>query len=143
VRAVHYTDRGTSFFSCCYLFKYGGIFVVVNLHRHTVRKYMKKNVKTNVRKKRSPSVATRSRQKEVLRLAGLVTKKNGRSWPTYGSARQIEGALFNQSGTVVSLRQVQRDLRAAGLRPYAGPTLTTRCVPDLTKKSKFAKKITC
>jgi len=112
---------------------------LLGLDRHTVAKYW---ANPTIRpRQREPSAKLKSRRKALHSLAKKVTTKGNRSWPTFGSASQLRSALFNSTGTLLSVRQIQRDLHSVGLKPYVRPSAPTRTKVDLSKKTAFAKRM--
>jgi len=93
------------------------------------------------RKQRKPCPRVTKRIRIVKKLASMKESRGGRTYPRYGSAAEIRGALRKATGEIVSVRQVLRYLSAGGLRPYVRPTSTTRRACDLAKKKAFAKRM--
>ena len=79
-------------------------------------------------------------RKEIVRIAKLTCKKAHRAWPRYSSCKQMQGALHQRSGRLVSTRSINRALHQAGLKPYVRKAHPTRSRSDLLKKKAFAQK---
>lgn len=107
--------------------------------RKTIRAAVKRNFKPAQRQRR---VAPKILKRRVIlrRLAGLVAQKGHRKWPKYPSATHLRAALAEQSGEVLNVRQVQRELHAIGLKPYKRQPAATKSRVDIAKKKAFAKK---
>jgi hypothetical protein len=70
-------------------------------------------------------------------MTDVRVKKGSRVWPKYGSASQLRVALASTTGEVISLRTIQRDLIASGLKSYVRKKVPTRTAKDLAVRSAF------
>lgn len=110
-------------------------------NRKTVQKYLAGVPRPKQRRRCARDRETNKRNKIVIRLAKATTKKAGRTFPTYGSARHVANALTKLHHIKISPRQVSRILGAAGLHPYKRPQATTRDPDEVKTKVKFAKEV--
>lgn len=82
----------------------------------------------------------RRRRSVLRRLAAATAQKQHRRWPKYSSSAQLRGALAQETGELLSNRQIQRELHAIGLKPYVRPRHATRSRSDMIKKAAFARR---
>ncbi len=80
------------------------------------------------------------RRRAMKALALRQKKKAHRTWPEFGSSSGIRTALFRSHGVLLSVRQIQRELHTAGLRPFKRPSTTTKSPVDVAKRRAFAVK---
>lgn len=91
--------------------------------------------------KRQPRLSDKVlKRRRVLRLlCGKIVQKQHRRWPKYASSAHLRAALAQESGEVVSKRQIQRDLHAIGFKSFTRPSHATRSRADLSKKAAFGR----
>jgi hypothetical protein len=104
-----------------------------------VKKYITNNFKVEKRVVKERA-ALAKRRRQLLVLANKRSKKGSRTWPTYSSASQVKAAL-NERGTILSVRQVQRELHKIGLKAYVRQPVPTRCAADKVKRRAFGKSM--
>lgn len=92
------------------------------------------------KKSRRPSPKVKARLRLLRNLAKQTSRKGSRVWPTYGSARKLRQELFRRTGEMMSVRQVQRDLHKAELKPYKRQTTPTRKAHETLTKKRFCIK---
>lgn len=97
--------------------------------------------RTCTRRKRAPSPGLAKRRRCLLQLAGTVCRKGHRTWPKYGSSRQLRAGLKEKTGELLSRRQIQREMKSLGLKPYVRQATTTRNPLELRKRKIFAKRM--
>ena len=98
----------------------------------------------NYEPKPQPRATTKrvlARRKALDLLVKKVSKKGSRSWPTYGSAKELRSALKNKTGELVSERTIQRELHHLGYHPYVRQKVPTRSQVDLQKRRAFGKRM--
>ena len=91
--------------------------------------------------RRKVPVKVLQRRRELTKLASKVKKVEHRSFPQYGCARQLRAGLKEKTGEVLSTRQVQREMKAAGMKPYVRQVVPTRTPADLRKRKAFGKRM--
>lgn len=107
------------------------------IDRRTIKKYVQaKFQRVPAQRKRSNKVI--QRRKLLVRLAGMRLRKGSRVWPKFCSAAQLQGALLEQSGEHLSVRQIQRQLNEAGLTAYVRTPVPTRASHDVAQRKAFA-----
>jgi hypothetical protein len=92
-------------------------------------KYLRKSRRTILKRRRA-----------LKQLARAVKRKHHRTWPEYGSARQLQKGLLKTTGEQLSVRHVQRELHNCNLRAFKRPTAPTRKIGELAAKRRFARK---
>lgn len=112
-----------------------------NHSRNAVAKLVKRRFSPPTYKKRPRNTRIAARRKALVALAKQTVKKQHRVFPKYSSAKQLAASLARKTGEPrLSPRQIARDLRAAGLKPYVRPRWPTRSTKDIRQKVAFAKK---
>jgi hypothetical protein len=107
--------------------------------RRTIAKYLAVDFERQEIRRAVPE-RIRKRRRVIRRLAIQLSRCGDRSWPTYGSASQVQQALLNKTGEALSRRHVSRELRAIGFRSFVRPTVPTRTKADFEKRRAFAKR---
>ncbi len=108
--------------------------------RRTIAKYINcRFQRVHTQRKRSKKLIVR--RKLLVKLAKERVRKGSRVWPKYSSASQLRAALHRTTGELLSKRQIQRELRSAGLRSFVRTQVPTRTSLDLAKRKAFAKKL--
>ena len=88
-----------------------------------------------------------SKKSVLLRRAALVVlaKKTrivgSRTFPKFGSAARIACAYTSTTGNPISKRQVCRDLKSAGMRPFKRPRVPTRDAAEQATRTAFARRL--
>ena len=111
---------------------------VVGICRATAKHY----IDTNFKKRwfrRATTKRVKDRRKKLVQLATKVRQKSHRRFPAFGSAIRIRNQLFQETKETLSVRHVQRELKAAGLRCYKRPKAPTRCSKDRVRRKLFVK----
>jgi transposase/predicted transcriptional regulator len=107
----------------------------------TVRKFSRPVKKKKAKK--APSPTRRERLNALIRLNRMRVKKQHRTFVRYSSAAQLRAALTTEikklGFTIPSTRQVQRDLRSLGLKPYIRQKVPTRIAADKVSREEFAR----
>lgn len=110
----------------------------------TVRAIVEAGPKSRARKepkKTAKKQALTKRRKILVRLAETVVKKGHITFPKYGSATALRAGLKLTTGELLSERQIQRELKAAGLKPYVRQPVPTRTPIDIAKRKAFGKRL--
>lgn len=113
---------------------------VLGRSRTVVSKYARCSLSQTRHKKRAPRASLLDRRSKVVKLAGLLTSREGRSFATYGSTRQIRSALHRTYGIKVSARTISRDLRGAGWRNLVRRNTPTRNTKEIAERFAFCKR---
>lgn len=113
----------------------------VGVSRASVAAALRRNCKREPRKARAPCKKIVHRRQTLRRLAMATTTKAHRKFPTHGSAAGLRRALKQQTSETLSVRQVQRELHSAGLRPFVRPKKPTRGIQDLRNRNQFRRWI--
>ena len=108
--------------------------------RATVRAVVNRRFEA-VKFSRKTSAKLQKRRKALVKLASNVTKVQHRSFPTNGCARQLRASLKNATGELLSERQIQRDMKKAGMTSYVRQVCPTRTAVDLRKRKAFGKRM--
>lgn len=113
----------------------------VGCDRRTVTKYLALGDRANQYKyTRKESAEVKKRRQVIAKLVKVMIKKDGRTWPAYGSPRALQRVLPSHGVRPVSRRLVASDLSAMGLKSYVRPTTPTRRVCDLERRRAFARR---
>lgn len=111
---------------------------LLGVDRKTVAAAIKRRFKRVTARKRQCSDAIKKRRRALVKLAKTTKSKGGRQWPAYGSAPKLRAALRATTGELLSVRQIQRELRQARLTCYVRPTATTRKISEVSRRREFA-----
>lgn len=109
--------------------------------RGTVARCIVRGSSSTTRKGRAAPAEIRRRNRLIVKLAKATRSCKGRVFPTYGSAPRISIALKKKYRFKCGARQVQRVLKASGLKPYKRQAVTTRSPTEVENKVRFANRV--
>lgn len=112
----------------------------LHVSRSSVQKILKKKQVTKKYARKCSKRSTRIR-KILKKLVMETATVNGRTYPVFGSARQLAEGLFQKSGLALGTRQVTRHLHAVHLTPYVRRPAPTREPKEVERRVAFAKKM--
>jgi len=102
---------------------------------------VRNNFKHARRKPRKPAKHIVERRRLLSSLTRQVERKGSRSWPKYGSARQLTYRYRELTGRETAVKTIHRDLKVLKMKPYVRPKVPTRRAPDIAKRREFASKL--
>lgn len=120
---------------------YTGAANATGFSRKTIAAIVQRGFKEE-RARRATSAKVLRRRAVLRRIAKKTVSKGDRKWAKFGSARQIRDQLNRETGEFLSIRTIQRELLAIGMRSYVRKALPTRRRSEIEKKKEFARKHT-